>query len=43
MTLNQEKIYYVSNLTEMMIRGYRTDMLNCLQGCFRKQAGREDV
>ena len=39
MTLNREKMQYVSNLIELMYKGE----LHCLQGCFRKQAGREDV
>ena len=47
MTLNHEKIMHHFKLTAMMLRGYRTDvkgeLLHCLQGCFRKLIGREDV
>ena len=39
MTLNCENMYYVSNLLELMSKG----KLHCLQGCFRKQTGREDI
>ena len=39
MTLNCEKIQHVSKVIELMFKGE----LHCLQGCFRKQAGMEDV
>ena len=39
MTLKHEKIYHVSKLIELMSKGE----LHSLQGCFRKQTGREDV
>ena len=38
MTLNHEEIY-VSKLIELMLKGD----LHCLQGCFRKQTGQEDI
>ena len=37
--LNREKIQHVSKLIELMFKGES----HCLQGCFRKQTGREDV
>ena len=39
MTLNRKKIWHVSRLIELMFKGE----LHSLQGCFRKQTGREDV
>ena len=39
MTLNHEKLKHVSKLIELMFKGE----LHCLQGCFRKQTGREDL
>ena len=39
MTLNCKKIYHVSKLIEQMLKGE----LHCLQGCFRKQTGREGI
>ena len=38
-TLNSEKIWHVSRLVELMFKRE----LHCLQGCFRKQTGREDI
>ena len=39
MTLNCKKIKHVSKLIEFMFKGE----LHCLQGCFRKQTGRQDI
>ena len=39
MTFNHEQVYHVSKLIELMFKGE----LHCLQRCFRKQTGREDV
>ena len=39
MTLNREKMWHVSKRTEPMFKGE----LHCLQGCFKKKTGREDV
>ena len=38
MTLNREKIYHISKVAELIFKVE----LKCLQGCFRKQTGRED-
>ena len=39
MTLNHKKIQHVSKLIVLVFKG----KVHCLQECFRKQAGREDV
>ena len=39
MTLNRKKVWHASKLIKLMFKGE----LHCLQGFFRRQAGREDV
>ena len=39
MTLNVRKNDYISKVVELILKGE----LNCLQGCSRKQTGKDDI